>query len=142
MKNYLLLLTFIIPFSILAQIDSVQTKVDSLQTKKEKGTRKQNQYQNIIKDPKARLNWKIYISNKNEFCIHSTSMSTFYCITNKFFLLLRLVQQLIDIKKYFSNPTFKKKRKIKISGRGTSRTHSLIGTVTLVQPSKPQFMKL
>ncbi len=36
MKNYLLLLLSIIPISILAQVDSLQTKVDSLQTKKEK----------------------------------------------------------------------------------------------------------
>jgi membrane-associated phospholipid phosphatase len=36
MKSYLLLLLFIIPLSILAQVDSLQTKVDSLQVKKEK----------------------------------------------------------------------------------------------------------
>ncbi len=36
MKNYLLLLLFIIPLSIIAQVDSLQTKVDSVQTKKEK----------------------------------------------------------------------------------------------------------
>lgn len=35
MKNFLLLLLFIIPLSIIAQVDSLQTKVDSLQTKKE-----------------------------------------------------------------------------------------------------------
>ncbi|MFZ4107184.1 phosphatase PAP2 family protein [Flavobacterium sp.] len=36
MKSLLLLLLLIIPLSILAQVDSLQTKVDSLQTKKEK----------------------------------------------------------------------------------------------------------
>lgn len=36
MKSYLLLLLIILPFSILAQVDSLQIKVDSLQTKKEK----------------------------------------------------------------------------------------------------------
>jgi membrane-associated phospholipid phosphatase len=35
MKNYLLFLLLTIPFSILAQVDSLQTKVDSIQTKKD-----------------------------------------------------------------------------------------------------------